>query len=119
MVGTSRMVVDQLRAEGKKVGLIKVRSLRPFPTEYFASIKNKYKAIGVMERDISFGYEGAVFTEIKGAMYGTSTTPMINFVVGLGGKDISKENISTAYEKLFNIASGKVEKKIQFLGARW
>lgn len=119
MVGTTRMVVDQLRAEGKKVGLIKLRSYRPFPVEYFASIADKYKAIGVMERDISFGIEGAVFSEVRSAMCGLTKTPMINFVAGLGGRDISKDNIVSAYEKLFNIASGKVEEKVQFLGARW
>ena len=70
--GTTRIIVDELRAEGKKAGMIKLRSFRPFPKEYFHSIIGKFQAVGVIDRSISFRSEGTIFAEVKGAMYGSN-----------------------------------------------
>lgn len=118
-VGTVRIVVDKLRQENKKVGLIKIRSYRPFPNEYFKKLGNRFKAIGVIDRDISFGQLGAVYSEVKAAMYG-SNCKLVNYIAGLGGKDISKDLIEDMYQYLEKISvSQKEYNEIQFLGMRW
>jgi len=118
VAGTVRVAVDEMREAGKKVGLIKLRSFRPFPKEYFESIRDKFKAVGVIDRSISFGFDGTVFSEVKSAMYG-SGAKMANYIVGLGGRDIPKHQIETMFSKLLGMASGKNEAEVQFLGMRW
>ncbi|NLK36244.1 MAG: pyruvate ferredoxin oxidoreductase [Gracilibacteraceae bacterium] len=118
VAGTVRVVVDEMREAGKEVGLIKLRSFRPFPKEYFESVRDKFKAVGTIDRSISFGFDGTVFSEVKSAMYG-SKAKMANYIVGLGGRDIPKQQIELMYNKLFGIASGKNEAEVQFLGMRW
>ena len=118
VAGTVRVVVDQMRKAGKKVGLIKIRSLRPFPKEYFESVRDRFNAVGTIDRSISFGFDGTLFSEVKSAMYG-SNAKMANYIVGLGGRDIPKEQIELMFNKLFGIASGKNEAEVQFLGMRW
>jgi pyruvate ferredoxin oxidoreductase alpha subunit len=117
VAGATRIVVDALRAEGRKVGMIKVRCLRPFPKEFFSKLGGACKVLGVVDRNISFGYEGAVYTEIRAAVRGNIQT--MNFIFGLGGRDMPKEQIRSMYEKMMNLASGKVEDELQYVGARW
>ena len=120
VVGTSRIVVDRLRERGLKVGLVKLRFYRPFPGEYFKGVSSKVKAIGIIDRDISFGYEGAVASDIKSALASTGAPPkVINFIAGIAGRDITKENIEDMYNKLFRFVQGKDEKEMQFIGLRW
>lgn len=118
VAGTARIVVDALREQGKRVGLIKVRCYRPFPKAYFASLANRFKGVGVIDRSISFGFDGTLFSEIKSAMYGSSAK-LQNYIVGLGGRDIPKEIITEMYEKLAKCAAGGTEEEVQFLGMRW
>jgi len=120
VVGTSRIVVDRLRDRGLKVGLVKLRFYRPFPREYFKSLSARVKAMGIIDRDISFGYEGAVASDIKSALASAGVVPkVINFIAGIAGRDITKENIEGMYDKLFNFIQGKDEKEMQFIGLRW
>ena len=116
--GTTRIIVDELREEGKKVGMIKIRSFRPFPKEYFHSVIDKFQAVGVIDRSISFGAEGTIFQEVKGAMYG-SKAKLGNYIVGLGGRDVSRDLIKEMFDKLFNMVNGGEEEEVQFLGLRW
>jgi pyruvate ferredoxin oxidoreductase alpha subunit len=120
VVGTSRIVVDRLRDRGLKVGLVKLRFYRPFPAEYFKGLGLKIKAMGIIDRDLSFGYEGAVASDIKSALCSAGVCPkVINFIAGIAGRDITKENIEEMYHKLFNLTRGKDEKELQFIGLRW
>jgi len=120
VVGTFRIVVDRLREKGLKVGLVKLRFYRPFPGEYFRGLSRRVKAMGVIDRDISFGYEGAVAADIKSALASAGVVPkVINFIAGIAGRDITKENIEGMYDKLFNFIRGKDEKEMQFIGLRW
>jgi pyruvate ferredoxin oxidoreductase alpha subunit len=120
VVGTSRIVVDRLREKGLKVGLVKLRFYRPFPKEYFKRLSGRVKAVGVIDRDISFGYEGAVASDIKSALASAGVVPkVINFIAGIAGRDITKEHIEGMYDKLFNFTQGKGEKELQFIGLRW
>jgi len=120
VVGTARIVVDKLRGRGFKAGLVKLRFYRPFPGEYFKRLGPKVKAIGVIDRDLSFGYEGAVASDLKAALASAGVCPkVINFIAGIAGRDITKENIEGMYDKLFRLAQGKDEKEMQFIGLRW
>lgn len=116
--GTTRIIVDKLRADGKKVGMIKVRCYRPFPKAYFESLGSRFKGVGVIDRSISFGFDGTLFSEVKSAMYG-STAVMQNYIVGLGGRDIPKELIDEMFTMLEKRANGGAEDEVQFLGMRW
>lgn len=119
-VGTTRLVVDKMRESGIKVGLFKVRFYRPFPKEEIAELALRVKAVGVIDRDISFGYEGALYTEVKAALYQQGTLPKtINFIAGLSGRDITRESLKLMYQKLINIAQGQPEEEVQFIGLRW
>ena len=78
------------------------------------------KAIGVIDRDISFGYEGAVGSDVKSALASAGTCPkVINFIAGIAGRDITKESLEDMYNKLFRFAQGEDEKEMQFIGLRW
>ena len=120
VVGTCRIVVDRLRDRGFKVGLVKLRFYRPFPREYFETLSARVKAMGIIDRDISFGYEGAVASDVKSALAGAGMVPkVINFIAGIAGRDITKEHIEGMYDKLFDFIQGKDEKEMQFIGLRW
>lgn len=119
VAGTARVVVDEWRSRGQKVGMIKLRCYRPFPKEYFEGLRDRFRALGVIDRSISFGLEGTLFSEVKSCMYGGTETRLANYIVGLGGRDIPRSQISQMYEKLFVMAEGGLEKEVQFLGMRW
>lgn len=120
VVGTARVVVDQLRGKGFKVGLAKLRCIRPFPTEELACVVAKAKVVGVLEKDISFGYEGAVFSDVRSALAGVDHMPQAyNFIAGLGGRNISKEDIMAMFMKLLHAADGEVQKNtVEFVKLR-
>ncbi|MHC1605409.1 MAG: transketolase C-terminal domain-containing protein [Candidatus Methanofastidiosia archaeon] len=99
MVSTTRVVVDKLRESGKKVGLVKLRVLRPFPREEIRKVAEQVRMMGVLDRSFSFGYEGALFTEVKGALYNSDSRPIVKgYVVGIGGRDITVECIEKIFE---------------------
>lgn len=101
VAGTTRCVVDAYRAAGKKVGLLKIRCMRPFPGEEIAGILKKAKAAAVLEKDISFGFEGVVYTDVQSALQRAGVQiPVMNYVGGLGGRSISKEDIGAIYDEL-------------------
>ena len=121
VTGTMKLVVDKLRDSGMKVGMLKIRFYRPFPKEQITALVPAAKAVGVIDRDISFGYDGALYTDVKASLY-SGQWPIrktINFIAGLSGRDITKENIELMYHKLANVADGQPEKEVQFVGLRW
>lgn len=113
--GTVRVVVDKLRAEGKKVGLLKIRYMRPFPVEEVKDLARRVKAIGVIDKDISFGYEGTVYTNVNSAISQIDKyVYKSNFVGGLGGRDITKAEIEDMYNKLYAGLENKSEETVEF-----
>lgn len=118
--GTVKEVVDELRRGGTKAGLVKLRFLRPFPTEYFKALSGKVRAVGVIDRDISFGYEGAVASEVRAALSLPGRCPKtINFIAGIAGRDITRDTIKTMYSSLLRAAAGNDEKDVQYMDIRW
>jgi len=116
ITGTARLVVDQLRKEGKKAGLLKIRYMRPFPEKEIRYWGEKIPFIGVLEKDISFGYEGTVFTNVSSALAKSDRSPkLLNFVAGLGGKDIAIEDIRKMFDDLERVKNGKQVETVQFV----
>lgn len=116
ITGTSRMVVDDLRSQGKKVGLLKLRYLRPFPKVELKEALKNVPVVGVLDKNISFGYEGTVYTNVNSSLIHLEKSPRtLNFVGGLGGRDITKENIYEAYELMLE---GNFEDKIHYMNVR-
>lgn len=92
-VGDARIVVDALRAAGQKIGLIKVRSYRPFPAEELRGLLAGVKLVTVLDKNIVFGAGGALGTDIKAALYGHRAIPVNNYIAGLGGRDVGPREI--------------------------
>jgi pyruvate ferredoxin oxidoreductase alpha subunit len=119
--GTAKTVVDELREEGRKIGLLKPRVFRPFPYHEIAKALSHLKAVAILDRSDSFGaFGGPLFTEIRSAMMEFGKIPEnINIIYGLGGRDINQKDISGVYSQLDEIVkSGKVKERIQYLGVR-
>ncbi|MFZ4394930.1 MAG: pyruvate ferredoxin oxidoreductase [Kiritimatiellia bacterium] len=117
VAGTVRIVVDRLRAEGQRVGLLRLRYMRPFPEAELRAALTRAKAVGVLEKDISFGYEGTVFTNVNSALARGGRLPrMLNFVGGLGGRDLSKADIEEMFLRLALPLEGA--SPVQFVGTK-
>ncbi|WP_053982451.1 pyruvate ferredoxin oxidoreductase [Niameybacter massiliensis] len=117
--GTAKAVVNELRAKGKKVGLIKVRVFRPFPAEEMAASLAKCKAVAVLDKCDGFTGKGApLFNEVCTAMYFDETRPLaVNYIYGLGGRDVRVDDIEKVYNDLTEIvACGKVNDPYRYLG---
>jgi pyruvate ferredoxin oxidoreductase alpha subunit len=107
--GTTRMVIDKLRAKGVKAGMVRVRAFRPFPHEAYAKALQHVKVVGVMDRADSFGAQGGpVFLEVRAALYDCDPRPQVlPFIYGLGGRDIFPDNIEQAFAVLKKAARSK------------
>jgi pyruvate ferredoxin oxidoreductase alpha subunit len=107
--GTTRIAVDNLRAQGVKAGMARVRVLRPFPHAAYAEALRHVKVVGVMDRADSFGAQGGpVFLELRAALYDSDPRPqMLPFIYGLGGRDIFTHNIEEAFAVLHEAAQSK------------
>jgi len=119
--GTARAVVDQLRQQGIKVGLLKLRAFRPFPANELAAALKHTKAIAVLDRSISFGgHGGPAFMEVCSALFNARVhIPVLNFIYGLGGRAAEIENIVEVYDRLKSVAeTGKVDNLINYLNLR-
>jgi len=90
--GTIKDAIDEMREEGMKVGLLKIRVFRPFPSEEIAQALSRAKHIAVLDKNISLGAKGALAMEVRDALYG-STIPVKGYVIGLGGRDVRKKDI--------------------------
>lgn len=120
--GTTKYVVDNLRAKGIKAGLLKIRVYRPFPGEEVAKALSHLKAIAVLDKSDSLNaIGGALFEDVSSSMYvNNSHVPMCNYVYGIGGRDTTANDIESVYTDLIEIAkTGKVENPYRYLGLRF
>ena len=95
LCSTIRVVVDQLREKGEKVGLLKIRAYRPFPVEAIKDAVKNCQKIAVIDKNFTFGIGGALYADMKVKI----DKEIYGFVAGLGGRDIIPEYIVEAYEK--------------------
>ena len=119
--GTTKFVVDNLRKNGIKAGLLKIRVFRPFPAEEIANALSNLKAVAVLDKADSLnGAGGALFEDVTSAMYvNNKNVPTVNYIYGIGGRDTKAEDIEKVYNDLLNISkSGKVENPYRYLGLR-
>jgi pyruvate ferredoxin oxidoreductase alpha subunit len=115
--------IRTMRAKGKKVGLVRLRWFRPFPTDRLVEALSRAKAIGVIDRDYSFGSpfaSGVVANEIRAAMYNApKRPPLLSFISGLGGREVTLEDVYKAADLCYNAANaGKSDAKTHWLGVR-
>lgn len=116
LTGTAREVVDEMRAEGKAVGLIKVRAFRPFPVQQLRQALSQVKAAAVLDRDCSWGYGGALATDLRAALYGLPNAPaVLNFIGGLGGADVPPEQMRYMLDKALAAEKG-APSSMEFIG---
>ena len=92
LCGTIKDAIDEMRAEGKKVGLLKIRVFRPFPSDEIATMLAHVRRVAVLDKNISLGAKGATAMEVRDALYGSSI-PVKGYVLGLGGRDVRKRDI--------------------------
>ncbi len=119
--GTTKFVVNELRKQGIKAGLLKLRVFRPFPAEEIANSLSHLKAIAVLDKSDSLNAAGgALFSDITSAMYVNNIfVPTVNYVYGIGGRDTKSDHIEKVYSDLQEIVkSGKIENPYRYLGVR-
>jgi pyruvate ferredoxin oxidoreductase alpha subunit len=120
-MGTVREVVDELRAEGIKAGMIKMRLFRPFPVEDLKNAIGNVPVLGVMEKAYSIGGPGApLYEEVKTALYDLPKRPFVaDYINGLGGKDTSPAMIRDVFKSLQKIKErGAVLEPVSYVGVR-
>jgi len=119
--GTVKTVVDELRADGVKAGLLRIRTFRPLPVEEIVKALGNVGAVAVMDRAMSFGGNGGpVYHEVRHVLYDTDKHPyVLNYIYGLGGRDTSPTQIRKIYEDLQKtLHTKRVENPIQYVGLR-
>ncbi|MFL5397103.1 MAG: hypothetical protein ACJ79P_04275 [Myxococcales bacterium] len=118
-----RVAIRQMREEGKKVGFVRLRWFRPFPAEELAKTLSRFKAVGVIDRDFSLGApfkSGVVATEVRASLYTglASHPPVIGFICGLGGREVTLPDVRKMTENVFAAAAGKPQPSTQWIGLR-
>lgn len=111
MTGAAKECVDRARADGKAVGLLKMRMVRPFPAERVAAVLKGKRSYGVIDRNVSFGWNtGIIYQEICAAMNRMGAlVPNVPFICGLGGEDITMRHIDYAIERILECGNGKTQ----------
>ena len=119
--GTTKFVVDKLRNQGIKAGLLKIRVYRPFPAEEIAKALQNAKAIAVLDKSDSLNAAGgALFSDVTSAMFVNKVNvPTINYVYGIGGRDVPATDLESVYTDLAEIVkTGDLGNPYRFLGLR-
>lgn len=119
--GTAKEVIDHMRNNGKKVGLVKIRLFRPFPAKEVAAALRKVKAVAIMDRAECFSNQGGPLgTEVTQALfYNRSTAFAIDYIYGLGGRDLLVEHVEQIFDEIEQASrEGKVEDHYRYVGLR-
>ena len=118
--GTVRVVVDELRGRGEKVGLLKVRVFRPWLNNMIVEKLSRVRAVAVLDRSASFGgFGGPLFTEIRSSFHEEKEKPnIINYVYGLGGRELDLEQVRRVFKELEEVKNGNIGKRVRYLGVR-
>jgi len=121
LAGTAKEAVDKMRKEGKKVGIVALRVFRPFPHKELCDSLKNVKAVGVIDRNISFGsMGGALSMEVRAALYELKNRPhVMSFPTGLGGRDTRPEHFEKVTEILLEVAQkDSIEENYKVVGCR-
>ncbi|MBW2971887.1 pyruvate ferredoxin oxidoreductase [Candidatus Woesearchaeota archaeon] len=108
--GTARSIIDKMRKAGKKAGMMKLKSFRPFPSNDIRDALKGKKAVAVFDKAVSFGNNGPVYTEIEASFCDEKKKPLIHsFIAGLGGRDVTLDHIENAFNKIMKEKQPSVE----------
>lgn len=120
MAGTVRSVVRAERSKGHRVGMVKVRTFRPFLSGELATYLRGAKAVGVLDRNISFGSSGILYQEVLRALYRQEARPhVLDFIAGLGGRDVGPTTIEAAIAALEGVVgSGQSQEDVCWIDAK-
>jgi pyruvate ferredoxin oxidoreductase alpha subunit len=115
--------VRKLREQGHKVGFVRLKWLRPFPTPEVQEALRRAKAVGIIDRDYSFGspnYGAVLYNEVRSALYDVEDRPrVISFICGLGGREVTLDSVTEMSEILLKTAqTGRVEQPTYWIGVR-
>ena len=118
-----KVAIRKMRAEGKKVGFVRLRWFRPFAAEELAKCLGRFSAVGVIDRDYSFGspYLGGVEAgEVRNALYPSpgKKPPVLGFIAGLGGREVTVPDVEKFTAAVYRAAQGKSEPLTQWIGLR-
>jgi pyruvate ferredoxin oxidoreductase alpha subunit len=118
-----RVAIRKMREQGKKVGFVRLRWFRPFPAEDLAKSLGRFKAVGVIDRDFSFGspyLSGVVATEVRTALYPGKgpKPPVLGFICGLGGREVTVPDVQKMADVTYQAAEGKSVPLTQWIGLR-
>lgn len=118
-----RVAIRKMRKEGKKVGFVRLRWFRPFAAEELSKSLSRFKAVGVIDRDYSFGspyMSGVVANEVRSALYASEgkKPPVLGFISGLGGREVTVPDVERMSESVYQAASGKKQPLTQWIGLR-
>ena len=119
--GTLKVIVDELRQEGIKAGLLRLRTFRPFPVEQLRNALKNIKAIAVMDKSMTpGGLGGPIFTEVRNVLFDLKQRPLIcSYTFGLGGRDSNPRELRRIFEDLQRAAkTGQIEPIIRYLGLK-
>ena len=120
---SAKVAIRQMRKEGKKVGFIRMRWFRPFAAEELAKSLSRFSAVGVIDRDYSFGspyMSGVLATEVRSALYPSpgKRPPVLGFIAGLGGREVTVPDIRRITESVQEASKGKSQPLTQWIGLR-
>lgn len=114
--GTIRTVIDRMRKDGKKVGMLKIRMFRPFPYAKVAELLENRPVVAVFDRSESFGADAPVYGEIKNSLYSANGHPKLqSYIYGLGGRDIYEKDVEAVFEDML---SGSIDGVKRYIGVR-
>ena len=115
--GLARRTVDEMRAEGRKAGLIKLRFMRPFPFKELCEATRDLKALGVFDRSVSFNGGGPMHTEVAASLCNVPVT-VTGHIAGIGGRDITPRHMREMYDRVERAAKGEEVRKVTWHGLR-
>jgi len=120
LAGTGKYVGNKLRKDGQKVGLVKVKTFRTFPEEDLAKALKGVDAVGVIDRDLTFGAPGpALYTDLKAALYDYKERPQVfGFVAGLGGRDVAQDEFNYIYKQVLKNKGAEKSVPVEWVGLR-
>src|ERR1700758_573880 len=118
-----KVAIRKMRKEGKKVGFVRMRWFRPFAAAELAKSLGRFKAVGVIDRDYSFGspyMSGVLATEVRTALYSAPgpKPPVLGFICGLGGREVTLSDITRMTDSVYRAAEGKTQPLTQWIGLR-
>jgi pyruvate ferredoxin oxidoreductase alpha subunit len=117
IASTARPVIDDLRADGKRIGLVKLKCYRPFPGEEIRRLAENYQSIGVIDRNVSLGGGGNVFNEVRSNLYDLEEKPkVLGFHTGMAGDEVTPQIIKKIAEKTTNALECSIPNIVEWVG---